>query len=119
MAIPFGFAVLIETRDDRARLRARDTGSLFRCRSHAGEGHVVVDIRRLVTDVATVGEVGAALQLRDAGDLPSVDSPVHEMVGMDQRSKVNRVRCVEQVSAIRGLRAIVRTEAERVSCRAK
>src|ERR1700679_590498 len=49
------------TRDNRTRLEARDPGSLFRCRSHAGNGHVVVDIRPLVTDVAAVGKVRAAL----------------------------------------------------------
>src|ERR1700739_170006 len=48
--------------DNRRRLRARDTSSLF-CRGrHAGKGEVVVEVRGLVTDVAAIGEVRAGLQ---------------------------------------------------------
>src|ERR1700677_4667252 len=41
--------------DDRSRLRARDTSSCFRRRRYAGNSHVVVEIRRLVADIAAWG----------------------------------------------------------------
>ncbi len=74
MAIPFGFAALTRTRDDRGRLRARLPG-----RRHAGVGGVVVAVDGIPAEaVATIGKVGSAFQLRDTGELPPVAEPIHE-----------------------------------------
>ncbi len=109
MAMPVGFAVLIEP-----GMIAADCGQEMPAAFSAAvatqvKASIVVSIRRVIWGViAAVGEVGSALQLRDSGELPAVDGSVDQVIGVDQRSQINRVSGVEQVSAIRGQGAVVR-----------
>ena len=61
---------------------------------HAVEVHVEVA-------VAAVGhQVGDALNLRDAGELPAVDKPARDLI-LRQVAQVNRVGRVEDMAAVR------------------